>query len=113
MEDELIPWPQQVKDNMLEHIFGRKVNPEIAQQAGLYKSVSNLLTKNVLKIENEKRINQQAPQTGVGQASQLGAVQQPPVQAYSKRMPNDGVLRSAEALPKGVSGGGGTLSKGS
>lgn len=113
MEDELIPWPQQIKDNMLEKIYGRKVSPEIAQNLGLYKSVSNLLTKNIVNIQNEKRINQQAPQTGVGQVSQPGAIQQPPVQAYSKRMPNDGVLRSAETLPKGVSGGGGTLSKGS
>lgn len=48
MADELIPWPQQTKDIMLEHIFGRKVNPEIAQGLGLYNSVSNLLTKNIL-----------------------------------------------------------------
>jgi hypothetical protein len=105
-------WPKALLHKMVEHYYNRPIPVETAEAMGMYENMAHWLTKRMMK-EHEKNINQGQVQEQTGQPSQLGTLQQQPVQASGQPMSDDGVLRSAEALPKRGVGGGGTLSEGS
>lgn len=104
-------WPKALLHKMIEHYYGRPITPETAEGMNMYATMGKWLTKRMMK-EHEKTINQRQAQSQVGQPGESGTIQQPSVQAPGKPMSDDGVLRSAEALPQGSAGRGRSLSEG-
>lgn len=102
MEQDNIQWPREVNQKIIDHIFGKKIDPDVAERTGLLQKANNLYTKLVQKSLNEKGVNRPEAQSGVGQAGQPGAIQQQPVQASGQPMPEDGVLRGPKTLSSRV-----------